>query len=85
MLCSDPDRYRLKWKRGSCLGRRHLCQLEENVAAREVFKCLVTVRYIHKVSISCLCSGCGSPVTRGSCTYVGCHWNGANKVDLKAW
>jgi hypothetical protein len=76
---------RLELMKESCIGRRYLCQLE-SIRPKDVFSCLVTVRYIHKISINCLCSGCGNAVTRGTCTYVGCHWNQPScKVDLKAW
>lgn len=67
-----------------CLGRRYLAELDA-LEAKETFSCLVTVRYIHKVVITSLCSGCGSSITGGVCSYIGCHWNGENKADLKAW
>ena len=78
-------RARIEMMKDACIGRRYISQLE-TMRVKDVFSCLVTVRYIHKLSISCLCSGCGSGITRGACTYVGCHWNQPGcKVDLKAW
>ena len=76
---------RIEMMKDACIGRRYFSQLE-SIRPKDVFSCLVTVRYIHKISINCLCSGCGNAVTRGTCTYVGCHWNQPScKVDLKAW
>lgn len=81
-------RPRLELVKDSCLGRRFLSQLEDpgRVCPKDVFRCLVTVRYIHKLTISSACPGCGAVVTRGTCTYAGCRWNQPGfKVDLKAW
>ena len=72
----------------SCRSRYFLGQIETSVRPKEVFRCVVTVRRIHKLSISSICSGCDSAVVGGACTYGGCHWNNKSrgfKVLLKAW
>lgn len=80
-----PTKPRIELMKEACIGRRYFSQLA-SIRPKEVFSCLVTVRYIHKISINCVCSGCGNAITRGTCTYVGCHWNQPScKVDLKAW
>ena len=68
----------------SCIGRRYLSQLED-IRTHDIFNCLVTVRYIHKLAISCHCSGCQSIMTGGVCSYVGCRWRQGTQVNLKAW
>ena len=83
--CRQPKKPRIEMMKDACIGRRYISQLEA-IRPKDVFSSLVTVRYIHKLSISCVCSGCGSTITRGACTYVGCHWKQPGcKVDLKAW
>lgn len=77
-------RPRLDMIREACRGRYFLSQIE-SVRPKEVFRSLVTVRYIHKLSVAAVCSGCHSPVLRGVCTYPGCHSRTGYKVELKAW
>ena len=51
-----------------------------------MFSCLASVRYIHKLSIKCICVGCKSEIRRSSCTYAGCHsTNSGYRLDLNAW
>jgi len=80
----DETKARMEVAKDSCIGRRYLSQLED-IRAHDIFNCLVTVRYIHKLTISCHCSGCQSIMTGGVCSYVGCRWTQGTQVNLKAW
>jgi len=83
-LAGDETKARMEVAKDSCIGRRYLSQLED-IRTHDIFNCLVTVRYIHKLAISCHCSGCQSIMTGGVCSYVGCRWRQGTQVNLKAW
>ena len=81
---SDEGKAKVELAKDRCIGRRYLSQLEQ-IRTHDIFNCLVTVRYIHKLAISCRCCGCQSIVTGGVCSYVGCRWSQGTNIDLKAW
>ena len=80
----DENKVRMEVAKDACIGRRYLSQLDD-IRTHDIFNCLVTVRYIHKLAISCHCSGCQSIMTGGVCSYVGCRWSQGTQVNLKAW